>query len=307
VSERLVRVDGLDLFVRERGSGDPLLLLNGLGGNLEMWGEAEERLSRSARTIAFDAPGTGRSGTPSLPRTIPSLARLARSALDELGYDRVDVLGYSLGGVIAQQLAREAPERIRRMALVSTACGWGGVPGSLQAIALIATPWRYYSRAFYEQTNRLFGEADAAAEERLRAHADARLRYPPSFLGYAYQLWAGALWSSLTWLPSVDVPTLVVTGDADELVPPANSVQLAGLLPQSRLRRLAGEGHLLLFDPGSPAHALVEDFFRSGTESAAWSDGEAVDEVTMQRALRESQGPQPFRALSEAFRKAFAA
>src|SRR5690349_17300045 len=104
--ERLVHALGLDVFVRERGnSGHPILLVNGIGGNVEMWGPLEERLSRSARTIVFDSPGTGRSSTPLYPMSISMLARLLVRTLDELGHRRVDVLGFSLGGLVAQQLA----------------------------------------------------------------------------------------------------------------------------------------------------------------------------------------------------------
>jgi len=91
---------------RERGDGDPLLLINGLGSNVEMCAALEERLARTARTIAFDSPGFGRSRAHPTPLTISPLARLAVATLDRLGHDRIDVLGFSLGGLVAQQLDR---------------------------------------------------------------------------------------------------------------------------------------------------------------------------------------------------------
>src|SRR6478672_10739478 len=120
--ESLVRARGVGVFVRERGEGRPVLMINGLGGNVEMWRAMEERVARVSRTITFDAPGTGRSPTQLWPMTISSLA--------ELGHERVDVLGFSLGGLVAQQLAHRAPERVRRMVLAATACGWGSMPGT---------------------------------------------------------------------------------------------------------------------------------------------------------------------------------
>lgn len=236
--ESVVSTNGVDVFVRERGEGHPLLMINGLGANLEMWGASEERLSAVARTIVFDLPGTGRSTTPLWPQSIPVSARIVSDVLDELGYGRVDVLGFSLGGLVAQQLARDAQARIRRIALAGTAVGWGSMPGTLHALALIAMPLRFYSRGFYEQTNSLLSKPDNALVRRSPKLTDARLRYPPSLLGYAGQLWAGSVWSSLAWLQSVRVPTLVLHGDGDELVPPANGVQLARLLPDSRLHVL---------------------------------------------------------------------
>ena len=161
------------------GDGIPLLLVNGLGGNVEMWGATEERLAGVARTIVFDWPGIGRSSTPAVPLTVTGLTRVVGSAVDELGYESVDILGFSLGGLIAQQLAHDRPDLVRRMALVCTACGWGSMPGTLPALALAAMPARYHSRPLYERTRTLLSAADAKLLERhelLREAASGNLR-----------------------------------------------------------------------------------------------------------------------------------
>lgn len=241
VSEATVVVAGLRLFVRERGGGPPLLLINGLGSDASMWGETEHVLARRSRTIVFDSPGTGRSQTPLLPLPIPTLSRIASRLLDQLGHEQVDVLGYSFGGAVAQQLARAEPQRIRRLALVSTWCGWGGDPGSPAAVA----------RALRKLT---------------------ALGNP---LGYSYQLWSLATWSSLPWLDLIETPTLVVSGGADDLVPPENAVRLARRLPNSRLHLLPGGGHLVMFGTESAWARLLADFFSSGSleGSIAWTTG----------------------------------
>jgi pimeloyl-ACP methyl ester carboxylesterase len=304
-SETTVSTHGIELFVRERGDGFPLLFVNGLGGNAEMWGATEERLSGIARTIVFDWPGIGRSSTPALPFTVTGLTRVVGSAVDELGYESVDILGFSLGGLVAQQLAHDRPHLVRRMALVGTACGWGSMPGTLPALALAAMPVRYHSRALYEHTRALLSPADAKLLERHELLREARLRQPPSIFTYFSQLWSGALWSSLRWLPSVRVPTLVLSGDGDELVPPANGVQLARLLPESRLHVIGDEGHLMVFDPESGALSLLEDFFSAPTvgRSRAWTTGASIeDDTAVERAFAQSVGAQPYRALSDAYR-----
>jgi pimeloyl-ACP methyl ester carboxylesterase len=304
--ETFVCARGVDVFVREGGDGLPLLMINGLGGSVDMWGPTEERLAGVARTIAFDSPGTGRSPKQLWPLTISSLAKVARALIDELGYDRVDVLGFSLGGLVAQQLAHEAPERVRRMALVATACGWGSMPGTLEALSVIAMPLRYYSRLLYEQTSWLVSPADAELLRRAPALVDARLRHPPSMGAYLAHLWAGALWSSLPWLPSVRVPTLVVHGEGDELVPPANALQLARLLPDSRVHVLAGDGHLLVYDSESTGPRLLADFFSAATleELHAWTSGGTVDDdAIVEAAFAASVGATPHRELSALFRR----
>jgi pimeloyl-ACP methyl ester carboxylesterase len=271
-AERTVSVRGLEIFVRERGKGFPLLMINGIGANVDMLDATETALARRSRTIAFDAPGTGRSSTPIFPLSIVSVAKVARDLLDELGYAQADVLGFSHGGLVAQELARLAPERVRRLALVSTACGWGSHLGDPAALSVLATPLRYYSQSFSARTSQLYGERDRMVDASLR---EARVGSPPSLLGYAYQLLAAVAWSSLPWLGTLRQPTLVIAGDDDRVTVTANGVQLARLIKNSRLHLLPGEGHLALFDPASGAQPLLADFFSAPdlATAASWEGG----------------------------------
>jgi len=308
--QRMVSVRGLRLFVREQGEGPPLLLINGLGSNADMWGAVEERLGATGRTIVYDMPGSGRSPTPPLPLAISALARVAGALLDELGHERADVLGFSLGGLVAQQLAHDEPHRIRRLALAATACGWGSMPPTAEALALLSMPVRYHSRSLYWQTNRLLSPSDRDLLRRLPTLTASRLRYPPPLVGYTYQITAGAMWTSLPWLASVRVPTLVLSGDADAVVPVANGIQLARLLPQSRLNVVPDGGHLFVFDPNGPAIGLLEDFFSSPrlSDSRAWSQGTRVErDDAVEAAFAASSGAFPHRLLSEAYRRYVAA
>ncbi len=247
---RRVSVRGLEIFARERGEGYPLLLINGIGANVDMLDAPETVLARRSRTIVFDAPGTGRSSTPIFPLPIVSVAEVVRDLLDELGHAQADVLGFSYGGLVAQELARIAPERVRRLALVSTACGWGSRLGDPAALSA----------------------RDSMVDASLRG---ARVGSPPSLLGYAYQLLAAATWSSLPWLATLRQPTLVMTGGDDRVTLPANGVQLARLIKNSRLHQLPGEGHLALFDPASGAQPLLADFFSAPDLATAtsWESG----------------------------------
>ena len=150
---RFVDVDGVRLRTSVRGTGSPLLLLTGIGAPLELSRPLEGGLNRhGVQTVALDAPGTGESSAYRLPRRMPGLARTVEQLLDALGYDRVDVLGVSFGGVLAQQLAHQAPDRVRRLVLAATAAGapfLGGVPGSPRALFELATPRRYRSPDHY--------------------------------------------------------------------------------------------------------------------------------------------------------------
>ena len=128
--------------------------------------------------------------------------------LDELGHERVDVAGYSLGGVMAQQLARTAPERVRRLALVATSSGWGSAPPDLASLALISTPARYLSPQLYKATSHLLDGGDRFRDPNLKhAQAERRNRHPPSLVGYAQQFLQG--------LDVVEPALVVPPDDAD--------------------------------------------------------------------------------------------
>src|SRR5437868_8109644 len=125
------------------GTRTPLLLLNGIGVNLEVLQQFVDALDPAIEVIRFDVPGTGGSPTPRTPYRFSVLARLVTKMLDQLGYQQVDALGVSWGGALAQQFAFQYPARCRRLILVSTGTGALMVPGNPSVLAKIATPRRY--------------------------------------------------------------------------------------------------------------------------------------------------------------------
>lgn len=255
-----VHAGGLRLRVGRHGAGPPLLLLTGIGAHMDMWAPFA-RLLEGRELIAFDAPGTGMSERPRLPLRMPQLARIAVALLDELGLDAVDALGYSWGGALAQQLARVAPRRVRRLVLCATGPGLGGVPPRPVAGLMLATPARYYHPRLLALTlPHIAGGRTAREPAALGAHAAERLLRPPDPLGYAFQLYAVAGWSSLPWLHRLRQPTLVVAGDDDPSVPVRNARLLAGRVPDARLHIVRGGGHLFLLDEPESAVGAIQAF-----------------------------------------------
>lgn len=234
-----VQVGGHHVRVRVGGEGDPLLLLNGTTRPLESWDAFTEALP-GRRLISLDVPGVGLSPTPVLPLTVPVLARLAVGVLDRADAPGpVDVLGFSFGGVVAQQLAVQSPSRLRRLVLVATSCGVGATPGTRDALSTLGRP--------------------------------AGAPWPlPDPVGTLWHLLAISSWSSIPFLGAVRAPTLVVTGTRDRVVPPSNSRVLARRIPDAQLVELPGVGHdvqrrpavghlatavqRFLADPAPPAH-----------------------------------------------------
>lgn len=256
---RTLRIGAHPVRLEVRGEGRPLLLLNGVGAPLELWDPLVERLS-GVQTIAFDTPGSGRSPAPDWGLSIRGHAQLALDLLDKLGFGEVGVLGMSFGGMVAQELAYLAGSRVRRLVLASTSCGWGGLPGSPEALMALTTPDVYYARRLLGA----HGRRPVDGEDRaIRARRRRSARPTSNSHGHLYQFWAAATWSSLPWLWQLPQPTLVLTGDRDTLVPPVNSQILATLLPAARLHLVPEGGHLCLFERAGEIAPVLDGFLTS--------------------------------------------
>jgi len=239
---------GHRIHVTVSGDGEPLLLVPGLGNNVDMWTGFMAQF-KQRRVIRLDAPGTGLSTTPLFPVTIPALADLLATVLTERGVAATDVVGFSYGGAVAQQLAYAHPTRVKRLVLAATFCGVGAVPGSPLAMMGLSTPLRYYSATYFDRTAAMTSGGvtgrDPAARRRMMS---ARRSHPPSSYGYTMQLLSMAGWSSYPFLHQIPHDTLVIAGDDDPLVPVANAQLLATRIPRARLEIVENGGHLLLWD-----------------------------------------------------------
>lgn len=259
-----MRVGPTRVRVRAVGEGPPLLLLMGIGGNLDMWEPLVDRLP--GRTlIMFDFPGTGGSGLSWLPPTMGCNALFVQMLLHALGLRRVDVLGYSWGGVLAQHLAVQHPRAVHRVVLAATTVGLGGVPPTPTIAARMLTPRRYYSRAYFRRVApSLYGGEFRRDPAMVEEHASRRVGHPPSPLGYAAQLAALVGYSTLPGLPFLSAPTLVLAGDDDPLVPAFNPRLVARFLRRSTLRIIPNAGHLLLIDSADVVAPMIEEFLAEG-------------------------------------------
>ena len=256
-----VRARGLRLRVATQGDGPPLLLITGLGANIEMWAPFTQLLS-GRTVIAFDAPGMGQSEGLRRPLRMPGLADIARDLLRELGHDRADVLGYSLGGGVAQELAHRHPDAVDRLLLCGTSFGIGGLPPLNPIVPLVLmTPQRYYSPRYFRCVGPIIaGGRTARDREWLERTIEARVASPPSWTGYAHQVYAGSGWSSLPWLHSIRARTLVLAGGDDPIMPVVNARILAWRIPDARLEVLEGAGHLFLVDEPERAAPPIRAF-----------------------------------------------
>lgn len=227
------------------GDGLPLVLMNGIGSSLELLDPFVAAFDPATTVIRFDVPGTGGSPAPALPYSFPVMARTVGKLIDELGLGRVDVLGISWGGALAQQFAWQNPRRCHRLVLVATSPGFLSVPPRPDVLARMMTPRRHRDPDYANHVaSLLYGGVFREEPERASGvlHADSR---PGPRRGYLFQMMAVWGWSSLAWLPTIRQRTLVISGRDDPLIPAANARLMAACLPRGTLH-LHNDGHLAL-------------------------------------------------------------
>jgi poly(3-hydroxyalkanoate) depolymerase len=261
--ESLLPVLGQQIRVNVReGTGVPLVLCNGIGASFEVLDPFVDRVNPDTTVVRFDAPGTGGSPNSQLPYGFPYLAAALGQLLKKLGLNgKVDVLGLSWGGALAQQFAFQNPRRCRRLILVSTGTGAVMVPGRPAVLAKMLTPRRFLDHDYAASiAGDLYGgtvRSDASVIKRL---FDRQLM-AGSRVGYLHQLLAGAVWTSMFALPLVRQRTLIIAGRDDPVVPLANAKIMARLLPHATVYMHAG-GHVDLITNAAELAPVIE-LFRS--------------------------------------------
>ncbi len=256
----LARAGEVELSYERRGSGPPLLLIMGMSGTALHWGEPFlGELRHDFETIVYDHRGVGASTRLEGELTIAQLAADAAALLEALDLPRVHVLGISMGGMVAQELALSRPELVQTLTLGCTYCGDRASltdPAALRRLgeAMASGERERAVRAAWEINVSRAHAADAGSYARFRAIAEERAVAVPVIRA---QMQACAAHDTRARLPGLLVPTLVVHGDADEMIPPANGELIASLIPGARLEVLPGAGHLFFWEQPQRAAALV--------------------------------------------------
>lgn len=264
-TDELVAVRGRRLRVRIRRApaptDPPLLVLNGIGAALDLLDPFVDALPADREVIRLDPPGVGGSPDVVLPYHLTTFAPVVGDLVTALGHDRVDVLGYSWGGQLAQQLAVARPAQVRRLVLVATTTGALSVPASPRVLSRFFLPRRPDDPAaaltvaadLYGGTVRTHPERAAAALESIARSLHRSRR------GYALQLVATVGWTSLPVLRLIRTPTLVLAGDDDPIIPPLNATILGRGIPDARVVHHPG-GHLAIVTEAQELAGAVEEF-----------------------------------------------
>ena len=262
-----IRVGAIHLHHDEKGEGESLLLITGFGLSSASWRpEFVTGLARTFRVITFDNRGTGRSDELDMPMSMALLADDAIGLLESLGIGRAHVLGASMGGNIAQEIALNHPERLAGLVLACTYCGDKfGVPLDRERFAAMRAPAAGDPRAEarLQWPTTYTPEFIAANGDFLESELDRTLQYPTPPTTLRRQREATTVWSSYERLHRITAPTLILAGDRDERMDPRNSTILHGHIPDSRLHIVKGASHKFWNSHPDETVAVVTAFLTS--------------------------------------------
>lgn len=251
------------IYWNSLGKGEPVVLIMGLGCSSAMWFRVAPHLAKTHRVILLDNRGSGQTRTRSaLVHRIPVLAADVAAVMDAAGESNAHLIGFSMGGMIAQQFALDYPNRVRSLSLLGTH------PGS---------PWAV--KASEPVLRLLFDKALMSAEESLRQmrphtysrhtsdalfeeDALVRLANTPLPRDYQAQLYGLIYWTIYHQLPKINAPTLVMHGLEDALIPAENGRLIASRIPGTRLVEIPSASHWLMTDSNAECISTLKQHLR---------------------------------------------
>jgi 3-oxoadipate enol-lactonase len=258
-----IDASGTELYYERAGEGEPMLLIQGMSATRLAWGRPFlDELEQSFDCIVFDNRGMGSSGHAELPFTTADLAADALGLLDALELDTVHVVGISMGGMIAQELALAQPERVRTLTIGASYCG--GPNGTLMAPEDLQLLGTAYASGEPEQVFRAMWEINLSPgfredDSRFAPFTEMGSTLPAPQPVVLQQMRACAAHSTHERLGRISLPTLVIHGDVDRLLGYNNGREIAGLIPGARLETLEGIGHMFWWEQPQRSAQLIRE------------------------------------------------
>jgi pimeloyl-ACP methyl ester carboxylesterase len=276
-TQRVTAGNAIEYAYRDLGEGEvPLVLLQHFRGNLDNWDPALiDALATNRRVVTFDNVGVGAT-TGRTPNTVEGMAQDAIAFIDGLSFQRVDLLGFSIGSFVAQEIALIRPDLLRRVVLASSAPrgaagmhGWA--PEVIAAVGQPETSPEGYVSVFFAPTD-TSREAGRQAAGRIFGGRTTDRDEPTTWQTRQAQYDAVCAWgipnhSLLQRVAAIELPVFVANGDSDPMILPRYSYLLAGLLPDVRLTIYPDSAHGFLFQHHSQFAADVHSFLQTGTDT----------------------------------------
>jgi pimeloyl-ACP methyl ester carboxylesterase len=269
-----VQLKAVRLYYESSGRGEPVVLVPGFGNGLWIWFRQIEELARKFRVVAFDPRGVARSEGRDEPFSVGDLAGDVAELLGALRLDGAHIVGASFGGFVAQEFALAYPELTRKLVLACTS--YGGlrhVSPPAETLRAIASTKGLNTEERVRENLLLAFSPDYLRSEAEEVARITKLRAENPVPEYVYQrqLQAAIGFDAAGRVGAIKAPTLVVTGDADVIVPPENSRNLAAAVPGATLRVVEGGSHTFFIERAAEFNCIVADFIDGSLESGVWS------------------------------------
>jgi len=258
------KADDIKLHYEIQGKGPPLLLINGWSQSSETWDpKLIKNLSKSYKIITFDNRGTGQSSKPDIPYSTTMMAEDAKKVLDAANIKKAHVLGHSMGGQIAQELALNYRDFVKSLILCGTLCGGPSTKvtqevGSLMGALASEGPIEMSVQELMQEFLRLSFTPSYIQEN--MAELMNLFGAPPPMSVLRRQMQAVAMHNTSEQLHEIDVPTLVLTGDNDIAILPENSKVLADGISDAKLHTFKDTGHMFLWEKIDQVVPVLQDF-----------------------------------------------
>lgn len=263
---RFIEVDGQRVHVRDEGRGPALVMIHGLSSNLLVWNDWAERLGKDHRIVRLDLPGHGLTGPdPARRYRWPEMADLVSRVLGELDVDRATVIGNSMGGAVAWQLAARHPERVERLVLMAPV-GYpiqGRPPLIFRLLSnpvIGRTALRFtYESAFMDRARGVYGDP-ARFDEAAGRRDYVMLLREGNRDALVDMLRAGPVPDPRPVMATITAPTLLIWGSADPIVPPTQASRFLRDIRGSRLETIEGAGHVPMAELPEQSEAALRQF-----------------------------------------------
>lgn len=257
--------NGIRLYYERHGRGAPVVLVSGLGADAHFWYRQVPELARQFEVVTFDNRGACRSDKPDAPYTIRMLADDVAGLLDALDVSAAGVVGASLGSFIAQEFALAYPVRATRMVLCCTSFGGPRSmpipPETLQVMMNRTGDAARDLRAFLEV--QFATDFPQTHRDEIEDYIAWRVAHPQPVFAYQRQLTAAVAHDTEARLGHIDIPTLVLHGGRDRVVPVGNAELVANTIPGARLHLFPDAGHLFLWERSDQANHIIADFLKA--------------------------------------------
>ncbi len=258
--------EGVTIYYEVHGEGEPLVLIGGIGQQCCMWKYTIEGLKESFRIIAFDNRGAGKSDKPQTGYTMDAFVEDTMALINSLGLNKPHILGFSMGGFIAQALTYKYGDVINKLILVNTAFGGPKyVPPSMEVInALFQGPTgetpleRGINALKYDFTDEFMKEHRDIVEEIV----NCSLKNPQPAYAYQGQAAVGATFNMEAEVKNIKNKTLVIVSDKDRIVPKENGIELQKVIPQAELAVIKDAGHIAFVEKPEEFNNIVKNFLK---------------------------------------------